>query len=119
MHPGRPRLAAWRRTPRRTGRSAGLEQSDEPIPPTVTDEELILRAWRQWGEAGLAKLLGDFSFALWDETVRQLWCVRDLIGAQPFFYAQSGDGFYSNTPRCDSARRYHKSSVTLTCSGSS
>ena len=75
-----------------------LEQGDEPILATATDEELILRAWRQWGEAGLAKLLGDFSFALWDETARRLWCVRDLIGARPFFYAQSSDGFYfSNT----------------------
>jgi asparagine synthase (glutamine-hydrolysing) len=75
-----------------------LEQSDEPIPATATDEELILRAWRQWGEPGLAKLLGDYSFALWDETARRLWCVRDLIGARPFFYAQSGDGLYfSNT----------------------
>src|SRR5579859_4220564 len=75
-----------------------LEQRDEPIAATATDEELILRAWRQWGEAGLAKLLGDFSFALWDETARRLWCVRDLIGARPFFYAQSADGFYfSNT----------------------
>jgi asparagine synthase (glutamine-hydrolysing) len=67
-----------------------LEQSDEPIPATATDEELILRAWRQWGEAGLAKLLGDYSFALWDETARRLRCVRDLIGARPFFYAPFG-----------------------------
>jgi len=75
-----------------------LEQRDESIPASATDEELVLRAWRQWGEAGLPKLLGDFSFALWDEAARQLWCVRDLIGARPFFYAQSADGFYfSNT----------------------
>jgi asparagine synthase (glutamine-hydrolysing) len=75
-----------------------LEQNDEPIPATATDEELILRAWRQWGEAGLAKLLGDFSFALWDATARRLRFVRDLIGARPLFYAQSADTFYfSNT----------------------
>jgi asparagine synthase (glutamine-hydrolysing) len=75
-----------------------LEQHDETIPANVTDEELILRARRQWGETGLAKLLGDFSFALWDETARQLWGVRDLIGARPFFYARAADGFYfSNT----------------------
>jgi len=75
-----------------------LEQHDESVPASATDEELVLRAWRQWGEAGLPKLLGDFSFALWDETARQLRCVRDLIGARPFFYAQSADGFYfSNT----------------------
>jgi asparagine synthase (glutamine-hydrolysing) len=75
-----------------------LEQRDESIPATATDEELVLRAWRQWGEPGLAKLLGDYSFALWDETARRLWCVRDLIGTRPFFYTQSADRFYfSNT----------------------
>jgi len=75
-----------------------LEQSDESIAAEVTDEELILRAWRRWGEDGLAKLNGDLSFALWDGTERRLWCVRDLMGARPFFYAQSADRFYfSNT----------------------
>jgi asparagine synthase (glutamine-hydrolysing) len=75
-----------------------LERSDESITAEVTDEELILRAWRRWGEDGLANLNGDLSFALWDGTERRLWCVRDLIGARPFFYAQSTDSFYfSNT----------------------
>ncbi len=36
-----------------------LEQSAESFALNATDEELILRAWRQWGEAGLARLLGD------------------------------------------------------------
>jgi len=75
-----------------------LEQSDESITADVTDEELILRAWRRWGKGGLTKFNGDLSFALWDGTERRLWCVRDLVGARPFFYAQSADRFYfSNT----------------------
>ena len=71
-----------------------LEQRDESIQATATDEELVLRAWRQWGEPGLSKLLGDYSFALWDETARQLWCVRDLIGARPLYYARAGERCY-------------------------
>jgi asparagine synthase (glutamine-hydrolysing) len=75
-----------------------FEQSDESIAAEVTDEELVLRAWWRWGRDGLAKLSGDLSFALWDETERRLWCVRDLMGTRPFFYAQSADRFYfSNT----------------------
>jgi asparagine synthase (glutamine-hydrolysing) len=75
-----------------------LEQSEGPIPATTTDEGLILLAWRQWGEAGLAKLLGDFSFAIWDETAKRLCCVRDLVGTRPFFYAQAGAQLsFSNT----------------------
>ncbi len=73
-----------------------LEQSAESVGLDATDEELILRVWRQWREEGLAKLLGDFSFALWDG--HQLLCVRDLMGIRPFFFARSGDWFFfSNT----------------------
>jgi asparagine synthase (glutamine-hydrolysing) len=75
-----------------------LEQSGDSVTTGATDEELILRTWQRWGEDGLAKLIGDLSFALWDGTTRRLQCVRDLMGARPFFYAQSVDAFYfSNT----------------------
>ncbi len=75
-----------------------LEQNGESIPAGITDEELVLHLWSQLGEAGFAELLGDFSFALWDSTARHLWCVRDLMGPKPFFYAQAGGWLYfSNT----------------------
>ena len=75
-----------------------LEQNGESVPAGVTDEELVLHLWSQLGEAGFAELLGDFSFALWDSTARHLWCVRDLMGPKPFFYAQAGGWLYfSNT----------------------
>ena len=75
-----------------------LEQHGEELEPNVTDEELVLRVWRRWGEQGLPELLGDYAFALWDAESRQLWCVRDLMGARPFFYAHIADRFYfSNT----------------------
>jgi hypothetical protein len=31
-----------------------------------TDEELLLQAWRLWGEANLQRIIGDFSLALRD-----------------------------------------------------
>lgn len=75
-----------------------LEQAGETLPPSVTDEELVLRAWRLWGEKSLPDLLGDFAFALWDGEARRLHCVRDLLGARPFFYAKSAGQFhFSNT----------------------
>jgi len=65
---------------------------------TTTDEELFLEAWRFSGPACLERLTGDFSFALWDESTQQVWCVRDLIGVRPFFYAHvAGQLFFSNT----------------------
>jgi len=75
-----------------------LEKSAESFARNVTDQELILRAWRQWGEEAFARLLGDFTFALWDGVARQLLCVRDLLGARPFFHTYSSEWFlFSNT----------------------
>jgi asparagine synthase (glutamine-hydrolysing) len=75
-----------------------LEQSGEPTRPGTSDEELILRVWRQWGDEGLARLVGDLSFVLWDAAARELLCMRDLMGFRPFFYATIGKWFFfSNT----------------------
>jgi len=66
--------------------------------PAITDEELLLQAWRHSGAACLERLIGDFSFALWDEAAQQLWCARDLIGVRPFFFAHVASRlFFSNT----------------------
>jgi asparagine synthase (glutamine-hydrolysing) len=75
-----------------------LEQYGEKAPANASNEELILRAWRQWAEKSFEVLLGDFAFVLWDEEAKHLWCVRDLMGAKPFFYARTADEFvFSNT----------------------
>ena len=58
-----------------------------------SDSELILRAWRRWGPACPEHLLGDFAFAVWDARRSTLFCARDHIGAKPFYYAQTPDGF--------------------------
>ena len=64
----------------------------------ASSEELLLCAWEEWGEGALEKVIGDFSFALWDAREKTLWCARDFVGARPFYYAQSGKTFYcSNT----------------------
>jgi len=75
-----------------------LEQAGESLSANVTDEELVLWAWRDRGEESLAGLLGDFAFALWDAEARRLLCVRDLLGLRPFYYSQTGERLYfSNT----------------------
>jgi asparagine synthase (glutamine-hydrolysing) len=75
-----------------------LERAGETLPPNVTDEELVLWAWRQHGEESLADVFGEFAFALWDAEGRRLLCVRDLLGLRPFYYSQTGERLYfSNT----------------------
>lgn len=53
---------------------------------SVGDAELIFAAYQKWGEACTEKLLGDFSFALWNPKTRQLFCARDQLGVRPFYY---------------------------------
>lgn len=52
----------------------------------MSDSELILRAYEQWGEGCPEKLLGDFAFAIWDRRRQVLFCARDHFGVKPFYY---------------------------------
>jgi asparagine synthase (glutamine-hydrolysing) len=65
------------------------------------DHQLILHAYRVWGNACVEHLLGDFAFAIWDSENRRLFCARDHFGVKPFFYARVGEAFiFSNTLNC-------------------
>jgi asparagine synthase (glutamine-hydrolysing) len=58
-------------------------------PQTLTDSELILAAYERWGQACPEYLLGDFAFAIWDESTRQFFCARDHFGIKPFYFFNS------------------------------
>jgi len=53
---------------------------------TTSDTEVILRAYRRWGEDCLSHLRGMFAFALWDEGRQTLFCARDRFGIKPLYY---------------------------------
>ena len=77
-------------------RSAGHE-----FQQGANDAELILYAYRAWGEECVRHLLGDFAFAIWDGPRERLFCARDHFGVKPFYYAQAGDcAVFSNTLNC-------------------
>lgn len=57
----------------------------------VSDSELILAAYRKWGEDCPEKLVGDFTFAIWDKRKRTLFVARDRIGVKPFYYHYKDD----------------------------
>ena len=58
-----------------------------------SDTEVILAAYRVWGEACLPRLRGMFAFALWDAQESRLLLARDPMGIKPLYYWQSGDAF--------------------------
>jgi asparagine synthase (glutamine-hydrolysing) len=55
----------------------------------LTDSELILGAYKKWGEHCPKRLLGDFAFAIWDRRKQKLFCARDHMGLKPFYYHRS------------------------------
>ena len=57
-----------------------------------SDTEVLLTAYRQWGEACLERLRGMFAFAIWDEQERRLFAARDRLGIKPFHYWTDGHG---------------------------
>jgi asparagine synthase (glutamine-hydrolysing) len=68
---------------------------------TCDDSQLILHAYRAWGERCVDHLLGDFAFAIWDSRERRLFCARDHFGVKPFYYAEVDGGLvFSNTLDC-------------------
>ncbi|MCU0766698.1 MAG: N-acetylglutaminylglutamine amidotransferase [Gammaproteobacteria bacterium] len=63
------------------------------------DSEVILKAYREWGERCPERLHGMFAFAVWDMRARTLFLARDRFGVKPLYYAQDGARlrFASNT----------------------
>ncbi len=57
---------------------------------TDTDVELILNAYEKWGADCPTHLIGDFTFAIWDQPKRRLFCARDPIGVKTFYYHWDG-----------------------------
>lgn len=72
---------------------AALTQAGASIDDATADAELVLCAYRAWGEVCVEQILGDFAFAVWDESQQRLFCARDRFGVRPFYYAKLTDRF--------------------------
>jgi asparagine synthase (glutamine-hydrolysing) len=57
---------------------------------SVTDADLLLCAYRHWGERMLGKIRGVFALIVWDADREVLLCARDPLGVYPLFYAETG-----------------------------
>ena len=55
---------------------------------TIGDADLLLHAYKRWGEQCADRLTGDYVFAVWDAPGRTLTCFRDPVGARPLYYAR-------------------------------
>lgn len=53
---------------------------------SLSDDELILRAYEKWDERCVQHLLGDFVFVIWDERSQTLFAARDPMGQRIFYF---------------------------------
>jgi len=70
------------------------EIGDENSFKTNSDTEVILFAYRKWGQDCVKHLRGMFAFALWDEAEQMLFCARDHFGIKPFYFTTIKNNFY-------------------------
>ncbi len=55
---------------------------------TKTDTEVIIHAYREWGDKCVCHFNGMWSFVLYDKKKQQLFCSRDRFGVKPFYYTE-------------------------------
>lgn len=53
---------------------------------TKGDTEVLLKGYKEWGQAVVPKLNGMFSFVIHDKINNILFCSRDRLGVKPFYY---------------------------------
>lgn len=59
----------------------------------MTDSELIILAYLNWGKEAPRYLIGDYAFVLWDERRRLLFGARDLLGNRTLYYRRDHERF--------------------------
>ncbi|MBM4241894.1 MAG: hypothetical protein FJ150_09590 [Euryarchaeota archaeon] len=59
-----------------------------------TDADLILAAYQCWGENCPKHIIGDFAFAIWDNSLGRIFIARDVVGLRQLFYSMHDNSLY-------------------------
>lgn len=59
---------------------------------TVSDTEVILRAYKRWGEDCVKHLRGMFAFLIWDASTQRIFFARDRFGIKPLYWYEHPNG---------------------------
>jgi asparagine synthase (glutamine-hydrolysing) len=67
-----------------------LEQSGHLFQTDHSDTEVLIHGFKEWGIDGLVKRLdGMFAFAIWNDSTKRLYIVRDRIGIKPVYFTRN------------------------------
>ncbi|EHQ89384.1 asparagine synthase-related protein [Desulfosporosinus youngiae] len=59
----------------------------------VTDSQLVLLAYKKWGNKCPCYLIGDYAFVIFDQNKQELFCARDHVGKRTFYFTMNSDMF--------------------------
>jgi asparagine synthase (glutamine-hydrolysing) len=59
---------------------------------TETDTEVVLHAWRVWGDKAFERFNGMWALVLLERASGDLICCRDRLGVKPLYYARDNGG---------------------------
>lgn len=62
-----------------------------PVDATITDTQLMVQVYQQYGEGCVQKVVGPFVFVHFDTKKSQLIALRDAMGGRYLVYAKSGN----------------------------
>lgn len=54
---------------------------------TLSDTEVILHAYREWGNDCVKQFNGMFAFVIWDKIRKRLFLARDRFGVKPLYWS--------------------------------
>ena len=88
---------------------------------TSSDTEVVVAAYKAWGDKSVHKFVGMWSFAILDQHTGHLFFSRDRSGIKPFYYQYQNDELYfasevktlKQTPIFDSTLNLKQLSVFL------
>ncbi len=61
---------------------------------TQSDTEVILHAYRAWGDAAFARMDGQWAVAIWDSLAKRLVLSRDRVGICPLYVCEHAGHLY-------------------------
>lgn len=61
---------------------------------STSDSEVILKAYKEWREGCLDKLVGMFAFAVMERGTGDVFLARDRLGIKPLYYYHNDEGFW-------------------------
>jgi asparagine synthase (glutamine-hydrolysing) len=61
---------------------------------SVTDSEVILHSYEEWGKDCLKRFNGMWAFVILDLNNNRMFCSRDRFGIKPFYYMETPEAFY-------------------------